>query len=71
MTKKIKLWFLSLSLLLINLALLGSLALNFVSKPINKSQSSSVLGVSSSDPIFSPNYIMSNETFRSKRVFPQ
>jgi len=70
MTKKLKLWFLSLILLIVNLALLGSLTLNYLNQPSQSSQASSVLGVSSSDPIFSPNYIMSNDTFRSRRVFP-
>jgi peptidoglycan hydrolase-like protein with peptidoglycan-binding domain len=70
MTQKLKLWFFSLILLFINIALLFGVGFNYFNgRSSANSTDQAVLGVSANAPVYNPNYVMSNETFRSKRVF--
>jgi peptidoglycan hydrolase-like protein with peptidoglycan-binding domain len=75
MTRK-HLWRWSAALLIINVIIGGFAAFNHITSQyqIAKAKSDvdrqSVLGASTSVPIFSPNYIMSDSTFSSTRVFP-
>ena len=63
----------SIALLILNFLIGGLVVLNDINneKEINKArEESSVLGVNSNIPSFNRNFILSDETFSSKRVFP-
>ena len=66
MTRYKILWRLSAVLATINLLLGGA----FLLRPSLPADDSGVLGVQDSIPIFSPGYVMSNQTFSSTRSFP-
>jgi peptidoglycan hydrolase-like protein with peptidoglycan-binding domain len=72
---KNRLWKFSIALILLNLIVGGVVIFNHVtfSRQVDQAKAnyeSEVLGTGNNIPVFSPNFVMSNDTFRSTRVFP-